>query len=250
MFIKIFEDQRYSVSTCVGQGKWKDLETQIGTGCPDVCHRNPTSLSAAAELRSLHGWGSSYFGQVQADSRECSFSAPTSVQWEVAAERRCPVWTHHSLEGSVAATPMLSIKMQSPLSPWPLSPIHGQQLRQRIAKGWEMSNLYSHCQEGRKGHLVLPCTTRRTRYLLCPAELPGLWRYKIFSNKKKLDPLPGAAITFILMTRKDGFDPHSSHTSLIASSKPTSTRSQCMYQPPSSRQAGCQANQFDLTDFN
>lgn len=55
---------------------------------------------------------------------------------------------------------------------------------------------------------------------------------------------------FILTTMKDGFDPHSSHTSLIASGKPTSTHLQCLYQPPSSCQAGCQANQFDLTDFN
>lgn len=95
-----------------------------------------------------------------------------------------------------------------------------------------------------------PSGTHGARYLLSPPQLLGLWRYKIFPNKKKLDHLPEGTITFIPTTMKDSFDHRSGHTSLTGDSKPTSTQLQLMYQPSSSCQAGCQANQFHLTDFN
>lgn len=224
-------------------------------GCPDVCHGNHTSLFTAVGLRSLRvGGGSSYFGWAEPESRRFSFSAPTSVH---SLKWRCPTWTHGSSEGPAVVMPMLPTSThrhpsQCGLHLPPACP--AVVTANCWGRGWQRDEKRLICIPvvRRVGKVTRRCPsmTRRARYLLSPPELPWLQRYKIFSNKKKLDHLPGGATTFIPMSMKDGFDHGSSHTSLIADGKPTSTQSQHVYRSLSSHQAGCQANQFDLTDVN
>lgn len=131
-----------------------------------------------------------------------------------------------SLEGSAAVIPTLTISMLSQpcgrglcLSPACAAVV--------MANGWQRHEKCFICIPivSRAGKVTLrsPSIACRAKNLPCPPKLPGLWRYKIFSNKKKLDHLPGGAIVLILMTTKDSFDHCRSHTFLIADSKPTST---------------------------
>lgn len=136
---------------------------------PNLCHRNHTSLLAAAELRSLRGWGSSScFGQAQPDSRECSFSLSSvgsgskrtcghTTPWKVLLQQhsrlasKCSHPCHHGLRG-LSLLPMAN-------------------------RGWWRDEKCLICiplvRRDRKGHLVLPFNHAQNEVPAVPSQAAG-----------------------------------------------------------------------------
>lgn len=162
-------------------------------GCPYVCHRNRTSLLAAVGLRSLRGWGSSpYFGDRHRQIAEGVVSQlPPQFcsQKEDAPHGHAVLWKallrwHPSSPSRTHSHPCQRGFCVSPANgqwSWPTAMTED-------GKGMKnISSVIPIVGRVRKVTRRSPSITRRARYLPSSPELPGLRRYKIFSNKKKLD---------------------------------------------------------------